>query len=58
MTDTVPARVTKETAQKVRKIIEANPEKRYTRIQVYSMAVDCFFKKILPKTTTNCENHN
>ena len=54
MTDTVPARVTKETAEKVRKIIEANPEKRYTRIQVYSMAVELFSKKFLPKPTTNC----
>lgn len=55
MTDTIPARVTKETADLVRRIIEANPEKRYTRIQVYGMAVEAIAKKILPRTTTNSE---
>ena len=55
MTDTIPARVTKETADLVRRIIEANPEKRYTRIQVYGMAVEAIAKKFLPRTTTNSE---
>lgn len=48
---TVPARVSPETAEKVKQIIDACPEKRYTRIQVLALAVDMLAKKFLPKST-------
>ena len=48
---TVSARVTPATATKIKQIIDACPEKRYSRIQVMTLAVDLLAKKILPAPT-------
>ena len=51
MKKTVPARVTPGTAEKVKEIMEFNPEDHLTRIQVYSIAVDSYHKKIFRRST-------
>ena len=43
---TLPVRISPETAAKINAIIAANPEKRYTKIQVMALAVDMLAKKI------------
>lgn len=48
---TVPARVTPSTAEKVKQIMEHDPEEHLTRIQVYSRAVDALHKKIFHTST-------
>lgn len=47
----LPVRISPETAAKINAIIAANPEKRYTKIQVMALAVDMLAKKFLPKST-------
>lgn len=48
---TLPVRISPETDAKINAIIAANPEKRYTKIQVMALAVDMLAKKFLPKPT-------
>lgn len=51
MKQTVPVRVTPSTAEKVKEIMEYDPEAHLTRLQIYSKAVDALHKKIFRSST-------